>query len=211
VTCLTPADQTICAELAPRALVRLVPNPTPVDEDAAPADSTSEVVLFAGEIGRRKGADVLRSAWDQVAEQRPQAHCLMIGPYTELEVAPGERMEIRPSVSREDLKPLLRNARVVALPSRAEALPMILTEAMAAGRPFVGTPVGSVPSLESGGSLVPVEDPDALAGALISYLSDPGLARDVGERGRSYCRSTRGIDHVDSVLRELYREAHSNH
>jgi glycosyltransferase involved in cell wall biosynthesis len=85
---------------------------------------------------------------------------------------------------------------------------MILLEAMGAGRPFVATPVGDVPALAGdGGTLVPLNDAAALADALVSYLADPRLAQEVGERGRERCARERGIERVSARISALYERA----
>jgi type III pantothenate kinase len=85
-------------------------------------------------------------------------------------------------------------------------MPMILSEAMAAGRPFVGTPVGGVGSLGEGGVLVPVGDHHALAGALIELLADRQRAQALGDAGQALCRRLMSPDAVDARLRGLYAE-----
>jgi glycosyltransferase involved in cell wall biosynthesis len=107
-----------------------------------------------------------------------------------------------------EMQKILRHARVVALPARAEGMPMVLTEAMSLGRPFVSTPVGAIPELaDAGGMLVPVGDEHALADRLTELLADPGLARRIGERGRRFCLQTRSTEVIDARLRELYAAA----
>lgn len=61
------------------------------------------------------------------------------------------------------------------LSSRTEGAPNVLLEAMAAGVPIVATRVGGVPDLisDTEGSLVPSEDPDALAAAIRTAFNDP--------------------------------------
>ena len=95
------------------------------------------------------------------------------------------------------------------MPSRAEGMPMILTEAMSVGRPFVSTPVGGTPDLAKGGGgiLVPVGDVGSLARRLIKLLGDPQYARQLGNQGREYCRTTRSVDVIGRRLRELYVDA----
>ena len=51
-----------------------------------------ELVVFAGEIGMRKGADVLHRAWRLVAQRRPHARCLMVGPVTDFAPPNTERL-----------------------------------------------------------------------------------------------------------------------
>jgi hypothetical protein len=107
-----------------------------------------------------------------------------------------------------EMKAILRRARVIALPSRAEGMPMVLTEAMSLGRPFVSTPVGGIPDLAgAGGMLVPVEDELALGDRLTELLADPELARRIGERGRRFCLETRSVEVIDARLRKLYAAA----
>jgi glycosyltransferase involved in cell wall biosynthesis len=206
ITCLDSEVVDVVRSLAPLAHTVLVPNPVATDNHACSASATSEIVVFAGEIGLRKGADVLFRAWRLVSTTRPEARCLMIGPAKDFEVPDAERLEVQPSTDAATIRNLLRTARVVALPSRAEGMPMILTEAMSMGRPFVSTPVGGIPDLANeGGVLVPVEDDVALANSLIEFLANPQLAHEVGEQGRRFCLATRSTDVVGRQLRELYR------
>lgn len=210
VTCLDHEVALLVRRLAPSARVELMPNPVEMDDGSPPADETAELVLFAGEISVKKGADVLVDAWRMIAPVRPSAKCIMVGPAAGFSVPEIERLTVRPAVGAREMRTLIRTARVVALPSRAEAMPMVLTEAMGGGRPFVSTPVGGVPDLaRSGGVLVPVGDPRELAKRLGEFLADPSLARKVGERARSHCRHTRSLSVVDMRLRELYATVHA--
>jgi glycosyltransferase involved in cell wall biosynthesis len=133
ITCLEQETLDAVRRCAPEVRSEIVANPVAVEESFIPADQTDELVLFAGEIGLRKGADVLYRAWQTVARRRPQAHCLMVGPSTDFAPPGTERLEVRASVKPREMREILRGARVVALPSRAEGMPMILTEAMSLG------------------------------------------------------------------------------
>lgn len=204
ITVLSDTDLKVVRSLAPGVHSELLPNPIPIDERAAPVADTSEIVLFAGEVGLRKGADVLRRAWDTVASSRQQAICIIVGPATEMEIAHAERLDVRGPVSSDEVKQLIREARVIALPSRGEALPMILIEAMAAGRPFVGTPTGGVETLASGGLIVPIDDDQALASALIGLLADRDRAQSLGTAGKNFCEQKMSPKSVGARLADLY-------
>jgi hypothetical protein len=204
ITALSEADRSLARRLVPGVPVELLPNPMALDRAAGGVSETAEVVLFAGEVGRRKGADVLHSAWRTVAVNRPLARCIVVGPSTELELPALERFERRGPLPRERVRELIRDARVVALPSRGEVLPMILAEAMAAGRPFVATPVGGVTALAQGGLLVAVGDAPALAAALEELLGDPDRAQAVGRAGAARCEEWMAPEVVGARLRELY-------
>ena len=204
VTVLSDLDFAAVRRVAPSAHVEILPNPISLDADAGPVAETPEMVLFAGEVGLRKGADVLQRAWETVASRRPLAKCIVVGPATELRLPETERLEVRGPVDSGQVKQLIREARVIALPSRGEALPMILTEAMAAGRPFVSTPTGGTASLADGGIIVPVEDHHALAAALIELLDNPGCAQSLGTAGQRHCQQRMSPEAVGVRLRRLY-------
>jgi glycosyltransferase involved in cell wall biosynthesis len=77
-----------------------------------------------------------------------------------------------------DVPALLAAAAVFVLPSHWEGQPLILQEALRAGRPVVATRVGGVPELAGPDAalLVPPGDAAALAAAIRSVLSDQALA-----------------------------------
>jgi glycosyltransferase involved in cell wall biosynthesis len=208
ITALSDDAEVVARRLAPGAAVRQVPNPILIPERVSRASATDSVALFAGEIGIRKGADVLERAWAIVHEALPQARCIVIGPDGDFTPRMTESLTVLPAAGPEAVGALLREARVAVLPSRAEGMPMFLLEAMAAARPFVSTPVGSIAELaDSGGMLVPVGDHDALAVALIELLDDPARAERLGRRGQELCRATRSPELVSEIYAEVYREA----
>jgi glycosyltransferase involved in cell wall biosynthesis len=208
ITALSPDAEAAARRLAPGAVVRQVPNPILIPDGVPLASETERVVLFAGEIGRRKGADVLERAWAIVHDARPPARCIVIGPDGDFVPRATDSLTVLPAAGPDAIAALLREARVAVLPSRAEGMPMFLLEAMAAGRPFVSTPVGAIAQLaEHGGVLVPVGDHEALAAALIELLDDPGRADRLGWRGRELCCATRSPELVGVIFEELYREA----
>jgi glycosyltransferase involved in cell wall biosynthesis len=100
---------------------------------------------------------------------------------------------------------------VFCLPSRAEALPLALLEAMAEGLPCVATDVGDVRTrLGAAVDIVPPEDPAALATALTSLLTDPVARASLGRGARVFAE--RHLDAADMVARtyRLLREVASS-
>lgn len=110
---------------------------------------------------------------------------------------------------------------IVCLTSLNEGTPVVLIEAMAAGRPFVATDVGGVRDLMVGqgtlhpegfetfanGILVRPNDVRALAGALEFVARRQGLQREMGMAGRQLAEKrysyTRLLDDVDSLYLDL--------
>jgi glycosyltransferase involved in cell wall biosynthesis len=205
ITCMDEEVLAATRSLAPRVRSEFLANPVVMDRYSPRASGTEQMVLFAGEIGHRKGADVLLGAWGQIARAHPKARLVMVGPMSDVRVPRLERLEVREAVAPATVRALIREARVIVLPSRAEGMPMILTEAMGAGRPFVSTPVGGIPDLaRAGGVLVEVGDEAGLAERVGAFLASPALACRIGELGRRHATATRSVGVIDARLRELY-------
>lgn len=84
-------------------------------------------------------------------------------------------------------EPVLERAAVVVVPSRGEGFGMVALEAMERGRAVVASSVGGLPELVAAGEtglLVPPEDADALATAILQLVRDPQRARAMGAAGR---------------------------
>jgi glycosyltransferase involved in cell wall biosynthesis len=140
------------------------------------------VVLAAGRCARQKGFDILLDA-AVILQDRDPAPRLVIagdGPLASQLAARSAAAgaDVRFLGARTDVPALLATADVVAVPSRWEGQPLIVQEALRAGRPLVASRVGGIPALtgETGALLVPPEDPARLAAALSSVLDDPVLS-----------------------------------
>jgi glycosyltransferase involved in cell wall biosynthesis len=98
--------------------------------------------------------------------------------------------------------------RAVVVPSRAESMPYIVLETIAAGLPIVATRVGGIPEIfgPRAGELVPPGDPDALAAALNALLADPVRAQIDAAARLDWLRPRFHIDAMERRVDELYRE-----
>lgn len=203
---LSPQMQRIVGELAPQLPVELFANPVEVDAAPSAPSGRAPLVVFAGEVGERKGADVLAAAWPLVRASVPDARLCIAGPPTDLQIDPGAGAELLGSRSRAEVRELLRGARVAVLPSRAEALPMMLLEAMGCGTPIVATDVGDVRRLTDlgAGVLSPVGDAAALADALIALLTDDAAADRYGAAGHAACAEHFSIDAIAAQTERHY-------
>ncbi len=97
---------------------------------------------------------------------------------------------------------LLAGADLFVLPSRAEALPVVIMEATTAGVPLVVTSVGEMPLLFTDGVdalVVPPDQPEALADAVAALAGDGEL------RQRLACGSLArgGLFDVTRCVREV--------
>lgn len=92
------------------------------------------------------------------------------------------------SVPNEQLPAYLAIADVFIRPSRSEGLGISFLEAMAAGVPVIGTPVGGIPDfLKDGetGLLCQSNDPTSLARAIDRLFGDERLRTSIVERARA--------------------------
>ena len=108
---------------------------------------------------------------------------------------------------RDDVEALLMEADVFVLPSRSEASPNSVLEAMAAGVPIVASAVGGLLELVQPGRtglLVPPDDASALARAIESLLADAGRARALGEAGRAAVAQRYSFDRMARAFEDLY-------
>ncbi len=102
----------------------------------------------------------------------------------------------------------LAAAHVLAVPSFAEGLPVVAMEAMAAGRPVIGTWVAGLPELVEPGAtgwLVPPADAPALARAIIDAAQTPRaeLAR-MGAAARARALALHDVDASAARLHALF-------
>ena len=132
-----------------------------------------------------KGADVLLRAWQQVDKQSNMRAILLVGGpaiaaegfkrFSSSLVHP-DRVVCLGSLDSHEIPELLQRVDVLVLPSRKEGLPNVCLEAMASGVVVVATAVGGVPELirhGANGILVPSEEPEELANAMIDLIRRP--------------------------------------
>ena len=185
--------------LKPGVRVYYIANAVNSDFFGLKKPSQGQTVLFAGRVIRRKRVlDLVRAFW-QVIDELPAARLRIAG---ECESEPGyvrriqqfvESAHLRDSivmlgaVSERQILREFGHCHVLALPSAQETSPMVIAQAMAAGRPVIATPVGGVEEMvENGrtGLLVSVGDVESLAAALKAVLEDPSRQLQMGEGGR---------------------------
>jgi glycosyltransferase involved in cell wall biosynthesis len=109
---------------------------------------------------------------------------------------------------QEDVAPFVDAMDVFVLPSLTEGLPLTVLEAMAVGKPVVGTDVGGISEAVRHGEtgfVVPPRDPRKLAEALIGLLGDPSSARAMGEAGRRRVEKAFTMDNEVAQTVRTYR------
>jgi glycosyltransferase involved in cell wall biosynthesis len=163
-------------------------------------DHEQPIVMAIGALERRKGQDILIRAAGQVCQFIPNTAFLFVGEVHPYSIKNGYEAEVQRLIlelgltknvlflgPQEHVNQLLCAADVVVQPSLVEAGALVPLEAMACGKPVVGTEVGGIPEeIEDGvtGLLVPPNDPGALAEAILCLLRDEKLRKEMGTAGR---------------------------
>ncbi|WP_190186459.1 glycosyltransferase [Streptomyces cirratus] len=169
------------------------------------------LAVCVGRLCTQKGQDILLRAWPEVLGTVPDARLALVGDGPDGEAL---RHSAPPGVhfagAAADIRPWLRAADIVVLPSRWEGMALAPLEAMACGRPVLVSDVsGARESLPPGQGrlcLVPPEDPTALAKALGRLLAEPRLLTELGEQARQHARTEFDVRRTTDAVTGLYHE-----
>lgn len=114
-------------------------------------------------------------------------------------------VEFRPPAP--DILGVIAAADLLVVASDFEGQPLVVSEALALGRPVAATAVGRVAELVSPdvGRVVPPGDPQLLGAAILELASDPDLRRSMGDTARRVALRWTLDDAVDAHL-ALYDE-----
>jgi glycosyltransferase involved in cell wall biosynthesis len=149
----------------------------------------------------------------------PQAHLVVVGdgpmrPILEdLVVKKNLNERVLFAGNQADVTPWLQALDVFALPSDgSEGVPQALVQAMLTGLPCVTTDIGGIPEAaihEKTALVVPAQDPRALEQAIQRLLSDPALARRLGDEARRHCAANfsyqRMLDQMERIYLQVLR------
>lgn len=195
------------------------------EKDVLPEGFLSPGSIVIGTIGRMEEvkdqsnlADAFINIVSSDPEMKKKLRLVMIGNGSllntikmKLDKEDCARVSWLPGI-REDIPELLREIDIFVLPSKAEGISNTILEAMAIGLPVVATNVGGNSELLVDGEtgfLVPRNNPQALAEAIVRYINDPELrsqhAKSARERAvKEFSMDTmvkKYIDVYDDVIK----------
>lgn len=208
-----------------RGKVALIENPVEEAFFRVGPLSRNGTILFIGAIGHRKSPrDIVRAA-ATLAREFPEMRVRIAGPEVDRGYVAGlwrsarafgieNRVSVLGPIGPEAVLQEIQESHVVCLPSKQETAPIVVQQAMAAGRPVVATRIAGIPQQVADGRtglLVEVNDIAALSQALGRLLRRPEESREMGEAGRREARSRfqlsaiadRTLAFYDEVLRTL--------
>ena len=184
------------------------------DEYSIPEDAP--IVGVVARLEAEKGHRTLIDAWPEVLAAVPNAWLLVVGEGSEHDALEAEAASLGVNERvvftgrREDVPAVTAALDVAVLPSYREAQGLSVLEAMALSRPVVASNVGGIPEMiEDGvtGLLVPPNDCDALAAALIKLLTDHPYADMIARRGHDLVHERFCIELMVNSIESIYDEA----
>jgi len=186
------------------------------DEEFEPVASNDDAVdfLFIGMMRDLKGPDVFIAAIPIVEEllgRKISALMVGDGPDIERYRQTVTRMELDDRVVFLDPMPAraaFAKANIVVVPSRAESLPYIVLETIAAAKPLITTNVGGIPEIFGGNAsaLVKPGSAIALAGAMAERLKNPNSQENANLLAESI-RGRFSTSAMAAAVANAYRES----
>jgi len=183
----------------------------------------SSLVLCVGRLIERKGQDMLIRSWPEVVRGSSTAKLIIVGdgPWKGKlqslahQVGMADRITFAGAIGDEELGALYEACDLFVLPHReldngdTEGCPTVFLEASAHGKPTVGGKAGGVhDAIVDGvtGIIVDGAQPSQVAAAVSRLLSDPALARRLGENGRRRVLNDLMPQHAAQRVMEFSRE-----
>lgn len=231
ICCLAPQDQAMLAQRkVPYEKMVVIPNGVNLSFYEAPSDEDMAMVcakfklpplkapdvpvcFFLANHTRNKGLDILMDAF--LASDAP--FCLIVGGkkrdydykgYSSRAKA-NQQVVFTDGLSDQEIRALHHYADLFVFPSRADTLPLVVLEAMAAGRPVLSTRVGGIPYQidESCGRLVEPENPEALRIAFEELTTDRPRLAAMGKAALKKVRSQFNWENSAKLTFEIYKQA----
>jgi glycosyltransferase involved in cell wall biosynthesis len=164
------------------------------DRSQLKAVSNKPYILFVGKQIYIKGLKDLLIAFEYLIDDI-NCNLVVVGPtLNEVQkLAPQltqllkDRLIVTGPLAPHEIPTFMQNCELFVLPSYSEGLPNVILEAMACGKPVIATKIVGIPEQVIHGQtglLIEPGDPQSLAQAIQSLLSDPQFRRQMGQCGR---------------------------
>lgn len=154
-----------------------------------------KVIITTSRLVPKNGIDTLLQALAEVKKTIPDIRCHIIGDGPELERLGLQAVSYKlqanvkflGSIPHQEIPRHLRGAHVFVRPSRSEGMGNSFVEALAAGLPIIGTPVGGITDIIRNGEtglFCRVDDPQDVAEKIKLIIADEKTSRALVEAGR---------------------------
>lgn len=172
------------------------------------------LILFLGRLNPIKGPDLLLEAYARVEQRFPEYHLVFAGPDNgmlpmltrrTMEAGLDKKVHFIGYVDVQTKYHCLRSAELVVIPSRHEAMSIVVLEAGMAARPVLLTDQCGLDEIDTvGGGRVVTATVEGLEQGLILLLSDPSNLGSMGETLRRYTLEHYSWDAIVPKYIDLY-------
>ncbi len=173
-------------------------------------------VVFASRLLREKGIRELVEACNRLRSDGLEFELIIAGqtsPEHPSSLTDQELVEFGKHAKlvghTDDVKTLLDDADIVALPSYAEGTPRILLEAGASGKPLIATDIAGCRGIVQDGAngfLVPVRDSEAVERALRRLIESEDLRKEFAVKSRQIVLEEFSEEIVNPRTIDVYRD-----
>lgn len=187
----------------------------PVSE---PAHSVEYVVGIVGRIEPFKRQNTFVEIAAKVAAQCKEVKFRIIGGALGTPEHRTYEQEVRQLVTKHGLQEFVHfTGHRTDMPTAMQELDLLITlsagsviaEAMAAGKPVIGTPVGSTAEMivhGETGYVVPLDPIEDIADKIIELVKDPNRSRRMGQRARKYAEEAFGVERQVRRVEDIYKK-----
>ncbi len=178
-------------------------------------DGNDRIVGTIGSFTEAKGYDYLLKAAKEIIDARKAVKFLIVGdgPLNGHLRNTARGLGIQDNVIftgyRKDIPELLSVMDMYVLSSVREGLPMVLLEAMAAGKPVIASKVGAVPKViidNESGVLITPGDAGEMKKAVLDLLSDDSRSKRLGLAGQKRLKENFSSDVMAGKYMSVYGE-----
>lgn len=205
-----------CEQFKPQPSTRMLHDELKLPHDAF-------LIATIGQIGLRKGQNILAEAAISLSKTIPNAHYLMIG---ERHSTKQESIDFKQNIInqfeeagrshqlhwlgfRHDVSKLLNEIDLLVHPAHQEPLGRVLLEASAAGCPIIATDVGGTAEIlehQHSALLVPANDAKSLAIAMQTLYDDPHKRQTLATHARKNIEQNFLIDLAAENLTTFWQQ-----
>ena len=183
--------------------------------------SKTKIILIVSRLEEVKGVSYFIEAVSQILRSVEDVQVFIVGSGSQASILQNRIHELKIN-EYVDLKGLIENkylpdfyalADLVVIPSLEEATSITGLEAMASGKPIIGTKVGGIPDLIDDGEngiLVPPKNPKELANAVITMFKDSNRMIEMGKYSRKKAVEQFSWEKITKETLKIYERCYSS-
>jgi glycosyltransferase involved in cell wall biosynthesis len=223
VICLTNGDARKTVRYGcPPNKITIIPNGVDTSEySPIGIEENDHMLLWCGRFIQQKGLDTLITAMKIVNEKDPKVKLIMTGDgpllpkiYRQVQKSGlSNNVALLGRVPRKDIAVLMNRASVFVLPSLYEGMPYVLLEAMACGKPVIGTNISGINDIicnRYNGLIVPPKDSHRLSMAILELINEKQYRRKLGQNARNLMVEKYSWNAVTNLIEQAYYDISSS-